>query len=60
MTDQCELMRSTRLSEAQKKRLIVALTAGPWRKDMTTDLPPPARVSELIDTISSEQYLVGA
>jgi hypothetical protein len=53
-------MRSTRLSEAQKKRLIVALTAGPWRKDMTTDLPPPARVSELIDTISSEQYLVGA
>jgi hypothetical protein len=50
-------MRSTRLSEAQKKRLIVALTAGPWRKDMPTDLSPPARVSELIDTISSEQYL---
>jgi hypothetical protein len=28
MTALCELMRSSRLSEAQKKRFIVALTAG--------------------------------
>ena len=39
---------------AQKKRLIVALTAG---KDMPTDPSPPTRVSQLIDTISGEQYL---
>jgi hypothetical protein len=35
--------------------LFVALTAG-WRKDVSTDLSPPARFSELIDTISGKQY----
>jgi hypothetical protein len=50
-------MRSSRLSEAKKTRLIVALITGAWRKDMPTDPSPPAHVSELIDTISGEQRL---
>ena len=47
-------MRPSRLSEAQKKHLIVALIAGARRNDMPTDPPPSARVSALIDTISGE------
>jgi N-(2-amino-2-carboxyethyl)-L-glutamate synthase len=30
---------------------------APWRKDMPTDPSQPARVSQLIDTISDEQHL---
>jgi NAD(P)-dependent dehydrogenase (short-subunit alcohol dehydrogenase family) len=30
---------------------------SPWGKDMSTDPSPPARVSQLIDTIGGEQYL---
>jgi hypothetical protein len=48
-------VRSSRLNEVQKRRLFVALTAG-WRKDVSTDPSPPARFSELIDTVSGKQY----
>jgi hypothetical protein len=56
MTGPCELVRSSRLSEAQKKafdrRTHSALAQA------YADLPSlPARLSELIDTISGEQYL---
>ena len=51
-------MRPSRLSEAQKKRLIAAAHSR-GRKDMLTDPYASARVSELIDTISGEQYPVG-
>src|SRR4029077_8394353 len=30
---------------------------APWREDMPTDPSPPARVSQLIDTISDEPHL---
>jgi hypothetical protein len=58
MTGLRELMRSSRLSEAKKKRLIVALTAGALAQGIRQlTRHRPARVSELINTISGEQYL---
>jgi hypothetical protein len=57
MTGLCELMRSSRLSEAHKKRFIVALTAGALTRGYANWPVAPARVSELIGTISGEQYL---
>ena len=47
-------MRPSRPSEAQKKRLIAALTAGALAQRYAIDPPPSARVSELIDTIGGK------
>jgi hypothetical protein len=50
-------MSWSRLSEAKKKRLIVALTAGALAQGYQLTRHRRASVSELIDTISGEQYL---
>ena len=57
MTGQCQLMRSSRLSEALKKRFIAAVTAGALTQGVPTDPSSPACVSKLIDTIGGDQYL---
>jgi hypothetical protein len=53
----CELMGSLRLSEAQKKRLIVALKVGALAQGYPIDSPPRARVSEPFDTTGGGKYL---
>jgi hypothetical protein len=53
MTGRCELMRSALLSEALKKRFIVAVTVGALTQGMTTQVC----ASKLIDAIGGEQYL---
>jgi len=50
-------MGSLRLSEAQKKRLIVALKVGAPAQGYPIDSPPRARVSEPFDTTGGGKYL---
>jgi len=52
-------MRPSRLSEALKKRFIVAITAGALTQGVPTDPSPPASVSKLIDAIGGEQSQSG-